>query len=521
MSLLSSAWSYTYRYARVLPSHANLVFPLSDSLRFHSIYSQNRIIPKRKIMDRQLSTSPSSKSCGCAERRRGKRKAYVALGSNVGDRISMIEQACKEMDSRDIQVKRTSSLWETEPMYVLDQDRFVNGACEVETDLKPLSLLDQLQDIEKSMGRRKLIDKGPRNIDLDILLYEDEIVDHERLKIPHIGIQEREFVLRPLAELIPHKSIDPSKPWKLIQDYLNELPPSAEPLSTLTPICPLVEPLNALKPTRKTQIMAILNITPDSFSDGGIHTPDSLRDTIMAYVRGGATIFDIGGQSTAPGKLEVSAQEEEDRVIPVIKLIRSFPETRDVAISVDTYRASVAQAAVEAGADIINDVSAGLLDPDMFSTMARSGKTVCLMHMRGDPSTMSKLNDYPDGLIPTIARELLERVAAAEAAGIRRWRIILDPGLGFAKVGEQNLHILRHFEELRNWPGLEGLPWLVGSSRKSFIGKVTGVPKPMDRVFGTAATVATAVQGGADIVRVHDVVEMSQVVKMADAIWRY
>ncbi|XDG07111.1 hypothetical protein ABKA04_006726 [Annulohypoxylon sp. FPYF3050] len=371
------------------------------------------------------------------------------------------------------------------------------------------------------MGRRKLIDKGPRNIDLDILLYENEKVDHERLKIPHIGIPEREFVLRPLAELVPQKSIDPSKPWKFIQDYLNELPPAAEPLSTLTPICDSVEPLNALKATRKTQVMAILNITPDSFSDGGIHTPDSLRDTIMAYVRGGATIFDIGGQSTAPGTLEVSTQEEMDRVLPAIELIRSLPETRSAAISVDTYRASVAEAAVKAGADIINDVSAGLMDPEMLPTMARLGKTVCLMHMRGNPSTMSKLNEYPEGLIPTIARELLERVAAAEAAGIRRWRIILDPGLGFAKVGEQNLQLLRHFDELRSWPGLEGLPWLVGSSRKSFIGKVTGVPKPMDRVFGTAATVASAVQGGADIVRVHDVVEMGQVVKMADAIWRY
>ncbi|KAI0008788.1 Dihydropteroate synthase [Xylariaceae sp. FL0662B] len=475
-------------------------------------------------MNRSFSTSPAGESCGCADRRNSKRTAYIALGSNLGDRVSMIEQACREMDLRGIKVKRTSSLWETEPMYFIDQDRFVNGACEVETDLEPLPLLDQLQDIEKSMGRQKLIDKGPRNIDLDILLYGDEKVDHERLKIPHIGIAEREFVLRPLAELIPHKSIDSSKPWKLIQDYLNELPLLSEPLSTLTPICTTVRPLNALKLARKTHLMAILNITPDSFSDGGIHTPDSLRDTVLAFARSGATMIDIGGQSTAPGKLEVSAEEEISRVLPVIELIRSLPETRDVAISIDTYRASVAEAAVCAGADIVNDVSAGLLDPDMLPTMARLGKTVCLMHMRGNPSTMSKLNSYPDdggGLIAAIARELLERVAAAEAAGVRRWRVILDPGLGFAKVGEQNLQVLRHFDELRSWPGLQGLPWLLGSSRKSFIGKITGVPKPMDRVFGTAATVAAAVQGGADVVRVHDVLEMGQVVKMADAIWRY
>ncbi|KAF3024271.1 trifunctional dihydropteroate synthetase [Neopestalotiopsis sp. 37M] len=466
---------------------------------------------------------PSRTACGCASaaKRSGKRSAYIALGSNLGDRVTEIEKACHEMDSRGIKVKRTSNLWETEPMYVLDQDRFVNGACEVETEMEPLALLDQLQDIERTMGRKKLIDKGPRNIDLDVLLYGDEEVNHERLQVPHIGIPEREFVLRPLAELIPTKAIYPSKPWKLVQDFLNELPPSSEPLSTLTPISPSVGPLNALKATRKTHVMAILNTTPDSFSDGGVHTFDSMRDTILSFIRGGATMIDIGGQSSAPGTPDVSAQEEINRVLPAIELIRSMPESQHVAISVDTYRAPVAEAAVKAGADVINDISAGQLDPDMLATMARLGKTVCLMHMRGTPATMSKLNEYPDGLIPTIARELLERVAEAEAAGVRRWRIILDPGLGFAKVGEQNLHVLRHFDELRSWPGLEGFPWLLGSSRKSFIGKVTGVPKPMDRIFGTATTVAAAVQMGADIVRVHDVVEMGQVVKMADAIWRY
>ncbi|POS81112.1 folic acid synthesis protein [Diaporthe helianthi] len=490
------------------------------------------------------------------------RKAYIALGSNLGDRISEIERACREMDARGIRVRRTSSLWETEPMYVTDQDRFVNGACEVETTLEPLDLLDQLQDIENSMGRNKVIDKGPRNIDLDILLYEDQVVDHERLKIPHIGIPEREFVLRPLAELIPSKALYPQNPWKFTQDYLNELPPSSSssPLTTLTPLSPSQPPLQAFKSTRKTHVMAILNMTPDSFSDGGLHpasTQPSLADTIRSFVASGATMIDVGGQSTAPNRPEVTAAEELARVLPAIRLIRSIPEARDVLISVDTYRASVAEAASEAGADIINDVSAGAMDADMLPTMAKLGKTVCLMHMRGTPATMSKLNDYSssssssngsssgsesdgpitsagalpeelprphltgDGLIPAIAQELLERVAAAEAAGVRRWRIILDPGLGFAKLGEQNLSILRHLHELRSWPGLRGLPWLVGSSRKSFVGKFTGVSRPADRIWGTAATVAAAVEGGADVVRVHDVKEMGQVVRMSDAIWRY
>lgn len=266
--------------------------------------------------------------------------------------------------------------------------------------------------------------------------------------------------------------------------------------------------------------MSILNLTPDSFSDGGLHTPTTLKDTILSHIASGATILDIGGQSSSPGTPDISASEEIARVVPVIQLIRSLPEAADVAISIDTYRASVASAATEAGADIINDVSAGLLDPEMLSVMARSGKSVVLMHMRGSPATMTTLTSYPEGLIPTIAQELLSRVAAAEAAGIRRWRIILDPGIGFAKTQDQNLEILRRLDELRAWPGLQGLPWLVGSSRKGFVGRITGVKEPRARVMGTAATVVAAVVGGADVVRVHDVEEMAQVVMMSDAIYR-
>ncbi|WDK17371.1 dihydropteroate synthase [Colletotrichum graminicola] len=458
---------------------------------------------------------------GAAARPKGPRTAYVAFGSNLGDRVAWIEQACAQMDRRGIKVKRTSSLWETEPMYVLEQDRFVNGVCEVETELEPLALLDELQDIERTMGRKKIIDKGPRNIDLDVLLYGDEKVEHPRLTVPHVGIPEREFVLRPLAELIPEKPLYASNPWKLTLDYLNELPRSAAPLSSLTPISSSQPPLASLSPNRQTHVMAIVNATPDSFSDGGVHNPQNLVATLKSFAAAGVTIVDIGGCSTAPGRPEVPADEELARVLPVIKLVRGLPELAHIAISVDTYRASVAEAAVAAGADIINDVSAGQLDPDMFRAMARSNRTVCLMHMRGTPATMNSLTDYPDGLVPTIARELLDRVAEAEAAGVRRWRIILDPGLGFAKTGAQNLEILRHMDELRSWPGLEGFPWLIGSSRKSFVGKVTGVSKPQERIWGTAATVVSAVQGGADIVRVHDAVEMCQIVKMADAIYRH
>ena len=268
--------------------------------------------------------------------------------------------------------------------------------------------------------------------------------------------------------------------------------------------------------------MAIINLTPDSFSDGGLHgkTPSSLLPTLNAYLSAGASVIDIGGQSTRPGAAQVSSDEEISRVLPAIKFIRSQPTFDRIAISVDTYRASVAEAAVIAGANIVNDVSAGQIDNKMLPTVARLGCTVILMHMRGTPETMATQTKYPAGVLRCVAAELRERVREAEEAGIRRWRIMLDPGIGFAKNQAQNLEILRRFAELRDSEGLVGLPWVVGASRKKFIGTITGVKTPSERVWGTASTVAAAIQGGADIVRVHDVKEMTQVAKMADAIWR-
>ncbi|KAH7391569.1 folic acid synthesis protein-like protein [Cadophora sp. MPI-SDFR-AT-0126] len=495
-------------------------------------HTLNTSIPTSKDAANISKISKASKS--------GQRQmAYIALGSNLGNRVEWIEKACNMMEEQGIHINRTSCLWETEPMYVEDQDRFLNGVAEVETDLEPIALLNVLQTIEQESGRVKIVDKGPRNIDLDILLYADEVVDHPRLKIPHPLMFEREFVLRPLAELIPGQSLDSKNPWKVTQDYLNELPPSETPMTTVTPLSTHLEPLHALDPRRTTRIMPILNASPDSFSNEARRErearskstepeksptesyQESLTDIIwhLSPAALSSGIVDIGGQSTAPGVPEVSVEEESARVLKTIEVIRSSRKDT-TTISVDTYRSAVAEAAVKAGAHIINDVSAGTMDPKMLDTMARLGVTVILMHMRGTPQSMTKLTSYPGGLIPTIAEELLERVAAAEAAGVRRWRIILDPGIGFAKTAEQNLEILRRFDELRDWPGLRGLPWLVGSSRKRFIGKITGVEKPSQRTWGTAVTVAAAIQGGADIVRVHDVDEMEQVIKMSDAIWR-
>lgn len=263
-------------------------------------------------------------------------------------------------------------------------------------------------------------------------------------------------------------------------------------------------------------------MTPDSFSDGGLHStdPTSLLPTLQRYLSASMTILDVGGQSTRPRAPIVSPEEELSRVLPTIRLIRTKPAFDNVAISIDTFRASVAKAAVEVGANIVNDVSAGQMDPDMLPTVAKLGCTIILMHMRGTPETMMRMTSYPEGVVACVANELTDRVQAAEEAGIRRWRIVLDPGIGFAKDSVQNLELLKRLKELKGYETLKGLPWLVGTSRKSFIGKITGEKEPADRVWGTAGAVTAAIQGEADIVRVHDVEQMSKVVKMADAIWR-
>ncbi|KAL4863871.1 hypothetical protein BDV12DRAFT_20977 [Aspergillus spectabilis] len=452
-------------------------------------------------------------------------RAFIALGSNVGERVEMIEKACLEMGRADIRVLRTSSLFETAPMYYLDQEPFMNGVCEVETTLEPLELLDALQSIEIELGRKKLIDKGPRSIDLDILLYDNQTFTHDRLNIPHKLMLERDFVLRPLSQLIPHEIPPIPNHTTTYLSHLHSLPPPTPTPIATTHISPNFPPLRSTDPNRRTHIMAILNLTPDSFSDGGAHPPtdlETLTTTVRSFINSGATIIDIGGESTRPGSVPVGEEEELRRVIPAIRHIRtSIPEAANIAISIDTYRARVAEEACAVGADIINDVSAGTLDPAMLSTAARTGKAIILMHMRGSPSTMTKLTEYPHGVITDVATELRSRIAAAEAAGIRRWRMILDPGLGFAKNQPEDLTILRDLGQFRTEArGLEYFPWLMGPSRKRFIGKLTGVEKASERGWGTAATVTASVAGGADIVRVHDVKEMWQVARVADAIYR-
>lgn len=263
----------------------------------------------------------------------------------------------------------------------------------------------------------------------------------------------------------------------------------------------------------RTYLMGVLNVTPDSFSDGGeFYAPAAALAQAQRLVEAGADLIDIGGQSTRPGAQQVSVEEELHRVLSAVQVVRS---QLSVPISVDTTRAIVAQRAVEAGADMVNDISGGTFDPDMLSTVAQLGVPIVLMHIRGTPETMQQLTDYQD-LIGDICGFLEGQLAAAERAGIERSRLIIDPGIGFAKTLEQNLEILRQLPTFRTL----GVPILVGVSRKSFIGRLVNQPDPKGRVWGTAAACCSAIAGTADILRVHDVFEMRDVCRVADAIWR-
>lgn len=263
----------------------------------------------------------------------------------------------------------------------------------------------------------------------------------------------------------------------------------------------------------RTYVMGVLNITPDSFSDGGqFNTLEKAQEQARSLIEAGADILDIGGQSTRPQAIEVTLEAELERVLPVIQAIR---QESQIPISIDTTRSAVARAAIAAGADLVNDISGATFDPEMLATVADLAVPIVLMHIRGNPQTMQQFTDYQD-LIGEIGDFLSERIRAAVKAGIDRHQIMVDPGIGFAKTYEQNLEILRY---LSRFQGL-GCPVLVGPSRKSFIGHILNQPNPQERVWGTAAACCAAIASGADVVRVHDVGAIKDVCQVADAIYR-
>lgn len=264
---------------------------------------------------------------------------------------------------------------------------------------------------------------------------------------------------------------------------------------------------------QRTLIMGVLNVTPDSFSENGRYFEvDSAIAHSKTMVKDGADIIDIGGESSRPGALSISADEELARILPVVEaLVSEIP----VPISIDTYKAHVARRALQAGAHIVNDITALSGDSDMASVVSKMHAGLVLMHMKGNPQTMQRSPAYQN-VISEIYRFFQDRIEDAEKNGIHPDRILIDPGIGFGKTTEHNLEILRR---LRDFQSLNK-PVLIGTSKKSLIGNILDLPVN-DRLEGTAATVAWAIAQGAEVIRVHDVKAMRRVAQMTDAIYRH
>ena len=446
-------------------------------------------------------------------------RVHLALGANLGRRRNNLQQAVDAL-GEVVAIEAISPLYETEPWGIIDQPSFLNLCLAGRTRLTPEALLEAAKDIEGRLGREKGQRWGPRVIDIDLILCGDRVQDDESLTIPHPRFHERAFVLAPLADIAAEVR-DP-RSGQSIAELMQRV--------DATTVVRLDGSSSRLRrPTWfawgvKTYVMGIINVTPDSFSGDGLATQKDFVSAAvrqaLEYVAAGADLLDVGGESTRPGSQPVGAAEELRRVEQVIGAIRAEV---DVPISVDTYRSTVAEAALAAGADWINDVWGLRMDAGTGRVAAEASCPLVLMHNRSKPKSVEQetrlggryIGIQYDDLIADVRRELQESVDLALAQGVSENRIVVDPGIGFGKTVDQNLRLLDELDGLKAL----GFPILLGSSRKSFIGYTLDLP-PGERVEGTAATVAIGIDRGADIVRVHDVREMVRVARMTDAIVR-
>lgn len=467
--------------------------------------------------------------------------AFIALGSNIGNRAGYIHTALDAM-SAYASVLETSHLYETVPILVTDQPLFLNAVCKVSTDLTPTELLSAVKQTEDSLGRTKTVRYGPREVDLDILFHDDSVIETPDLTIPHVGIPERDFVLAPLLDVDkdlrhPRLGVTVQELWQRLQ---KPTPPRVMPVGD-----------SLWYWGQGTKVMGILNITPDSFSgDGLVGAPDTMGAALAQarhFVAAGADVLDIGGYSTRPGHAYLDVEEEAGRVVPVIRALR---DALDVPLSVDTFRVEVAEEALDAGAAWLNDVSGlrpahhapqaiftgregasrstlhGPSGPSgMAALSARRRVPLVLMHNRaplqtdpppvdpqGEPPTA--LNDPAQDIVAVVRQGLSEGLEVARLNEVPRWHRIIDPGIGFGKTPAEHAALISRLEELQ---ALD-YPLLFGCSRKGFLGKMAGGAPVDDRLPGTIAANALAVERGAQIVRVHDVRENLQAMRVVDAI---
>lgn len=422
----------------------------------------------------------------------------IALGANLpsreGAHRETLRRAVSLLEARGLTLLKSSRLYLTEPVPRSNQPWYANQVIAVETKLAPQALLDLMLEIETVFGRERSVRDAARTLDLDLIAYGAWKLNTPSLILPHPRMHERAFVLAPLAEIAPG--------WVH--------PTSGQSVETLMASVDRTG-IRALRPT--PLIMGVVNVTPDSFSDGGIfRTEEAAIAHARLLIEEGADILDIGGESTRPGADPVSIEEEQRRVLPVVRALAEEARKRGRRISVDTRHAPTMAAALEAGATMINDVTA-LSSAASRAVLAASDVPVILMHMQGDPKTMQQNPTYAD-VVADVSRDLALARDRAVEAGITTDRIWLDPGIGFGKTLEHNLALLdatRRLAEL-------GHPILIGASRKSFISRIDREGLASERVGGSIAAALAAAARGADAIRVHDVAQTRQALAVWSAI---
>lgn len=430
--------------------------------------------------------------------------AYIAIGSNVGDRVSAFSHAINKLKHDVGIIHSTSYLYETPPMYYTDQPSFLNAMILVETKLSPFDLLKSLKNIEDTVGRQVSFRNGPRLIDLDIVMYNDAHIEDEILQIPHPRLHERAFVLKPLVDINPalvHPTLK-----KSMSELLRNI--NCDDIKRRWPIGNKLHDFDS-----NVLLFGILNITPDSFSDGGQFygkddkSLDAALNHALHLVNSGADVLDIGGESTRPGASIVSVDDEMNRVIPVIQYLRKNGVT--APISIDTRNSKVAEAAIKCGANIINDISGGKHDKNMFSVASNSGVPIIIMHSRGTPETMSNdENTTYNDVVQDVSEELIEQMQVATSTGVAKWHQWIDPGIGFAKKEKENLKLLNPTNLKALKQNLEGRPMMIGASRKRFLNSLlpSGSDKNInDKDVATLGASCIAISGGASMLRVHNV----------------
>lgn len=412
----------------------------------------------------------------------------IALGANLRSRFGLpgdtLRFAVSEMMREGIQVLYQSPVYLTAPVPISDQPWYHNAVIRVVTKHTPAELLQVLQSIENRFGRIRSERNAPRIIDLDILAYHDVVMESKDLILPHPRLHERAFVTYPLRDVaadwvhpVHHLSVS---------EMIEKLPEGQEIIKTYRPL-----------------IMGIVNVTPDSFSDGGQYNdPSRAIAHGLKLIGEGADILDIGGESTRPMAGIVAPEDEQKRILPVIEGLRNA----GALISVDTRNASTMRAALRAGAGMINDVSALTHDPQSVDVLKESDCRICLMHMQGTPETM-QVNPHYQHVVKEVYEYLEERIDFCASNGIEKDRIMIDVGIGFGKQTEHNIALIKELSLFKDL----GVDLLFGASRKSFIEKICHRSiSVQDRLPGSLAVLSTAYDQRVNVIRVHDVAQTRQ-----------